>query len=101
MAVNEKLDELAPGALLMEPREVYDAAVLGTTFDGRAIYDAEHVIRCTVNADGMSFEDAVEWHEFNTFCAYAGPKTPLYVNLDFRVDVDSDADYLAARLDDE
>lgn len=85
-----KLDTLIPGALLMEPREVYDEAVVGMTFDGRAIYDAEHVIRCTMNADGMTFEDAVQWHGYNTFVQYAGPKTPLYVNLDFKVDVDED-----------
>ena len=87
MALNDKLDTLVPGALLMEPREVDDDAVVGMTFDSRAIYDSEHVIRCTMNADGMTFEDAVEWHEFNTFCAYMGPKTPLYVDIGFRVDV--------------
>ena len=87
MPLNEKLDELIAGALLMEPRETYDDAVIGTTFDGRAIYDQEHVIRCTVSADGMTFEDAVEWHEFNTFCAYMGPKTPLYVQT-YGFDVD-------------
>lgn len=86
--MNKIIDELAPGALLMEPREVYDDALLGVTFDGRAIYDQEHVIRCTMTADGMTFEDAVEWHEFNTFCVYNGPKTPLYVQLDFKVDAD-------------
>jgi hypothetical protein len=88
MALNEKLDTLVPGALLMEPREVYDDAVIGTTFDGRAIYDQEHVIRGTMSGEDMTFEDAVEWHEFNTFCAYMGPKTPLYVRLDFNVDAD-------------
>jgi hypothetical protein len=41
-----------------------------------------------MTADGMTFEDAVEWHEFNTFCAYEGPKTPLYVQLNFKVDAD-------------
>jgi hypothetical protein len=86
---NPKLDELLPkGALLLEPREVYDDAIIGTTFDGRAIYDSEHVIRCTMNADGVSFEDAVEWHEYNTFTAYQGPRTPLYVDLNFKVDAD-------------
>jgi hypothetical protein len=99
MPVNDKLDTLVPGALLMEPREVYDDAVIGMTFDGRAIYDSEHVIRCTVTSDGMTFEDAVEWHEFNTFCAYMGPKTPLYVNLDFRVDVDDFAGHVGASDD--
>jgi hypothetical protein len=86
--MNKIIDELAPGALLLEPREVYDDALLGVTFDGRAIYDQGRVVRCTVSADGMTFEDAVGWHEFNTFCVYNGPKTPLYVQLDFRVDAD-------------
>lgn len=81
---------LPKDALLLEPREVYDAAVVGATFDGRAIYDADHVIRCTMTADGMSFEDAVEWHSFNTFCAYQGPKTPLFVDIGFKVDVSED-----------
>lgn len=81
MPINEKLDTLIPGALLMEPRETYDDAVIGITFDGRAIYDQEQVIRCTVKGEGMTVEDAVEWHEFNTFCAYMGPRTPLYVQL--------------------
>ena len=86
--INNLLDERIPGALLLEPREVYDRAVLGVTLDGRAIYDSEHVIRCTMQADGMSLEDAVEWHEFNTFCAYMGPKTPLFTRVDFDVLVD-------------
>ncbi len=82
MPVNEKLDELIPGALLMEPREVYDGAVVGMTFDGCAIYLREQVIEAAVAAGDMEWEDAVEWHEFNTFCAYQGPKTPLFVSLD-------------------
>lgn len=82
MPVNEKLDELIPGALLREPREVYDAAVIGATFDGRAIYVRDQVVEAAMEADGMEWEDAAEWHEFNTFCAYHGPKTPIFVSLD-------------------
>lgn len=85
MALNEKLDELIPGALLLEPRETYDGAVIGTTFDGRAVYDSDLVVRFCVDHEGMSYEDAEEWHDFNTFCAYHGPKTPLYVQDQFTV----------------
>lgn len=87
MALNEKLDTLIPGALLMEPRETYDAAVFGMTFDGRAIYDMEQVVRLAVTEEGMSYEDAEEWHDFNTFCAYMGPKTPVYASMPFRIDM--------------
>jgi len=27
----------------------------------------------------MDYDTALEWHEFNTFCAYLGPNTPVYV----------------------
>jgi hypothetical protein len=88
MALNEKLDTLIPGALLMEPRETYDGAVIGTTFDGRAIYDSDLVIRLCVDHEGMSYEDAEEWHNYNTFCAYMGPKTPVYASVPFSVSLD-------------
>jgi hypothetical protein len=80
--LNTLLDERIPGALLIEPRETYDAAVIGVTFDGRAIYDKDQVVLRCIKSEGMSEEDAWEWHEFNTFCAYVGPKTPLYVTGD-------------------
>jgi len=75
---NETIDLEAPGAQVLEPRDVYDAAVIGLTFDGRAIYDRDLVVELTVTKLEMPEEDALEWHEFNTFCAYNGPKTPLF-----------------------
>lgn len=80
--INTLLDERIPGALLLEPRETYDRAVIGVTLDGRAIYNKDQVVLRCIKLEGMSEEDAWEWHEFNTFSAYLGPKTPLFVTDD-------------------
>lgn len=86
---NDQIDELAEkhGAVLrMEPADVYDPAVVafgmgvgdrvGQTF---LVYDRELVIEQAVEHEGMDYETAVEWHEFNTFCAYHGPQTPVFL----------------------
>ena len=32
---------------------------------------------------GLSYEDSVEYLEYNTFSAYVGDKTPIYVDTTF------------------
>lgn len=46
----------------------YDAAFVGMTSDGRAVYDFEKMVQCLVD-DGMEAEEAVEFIEFNTLRA--------------------------------
>jgi hypothetical protein len=41
-----------------------------------AVYDYEKCIRILIERDGMSYEDAVEFFEFNTVGAWAGENTP-------------------------
>lgn len=74
-------------AFRLEPWEVYDAAVVGIgerNGEHFLVYDREAVIRQTMAADGMSYEDAVEWHEFNTFGAHLGASTPVFLHATFR-----------------
>lgn len=95
---NARIDELADEfdieILRMEPADVYDPAVIGFAHDPsdavtRLVYDCDRVIAQAVAFEGMSYEDAVEWHEFNTFCAYMGPTTPLFLR---RLSVEDVAD---------
>jgi hypothetical protein len=30
---------------------------------------------------GMTYEDSMEWLEYNTFGSYVGKRTPIYVNF--------------------
>jgi len=45
----------------------------------RAVYSKKLCIECLV-AQGMDWSQAAEYLEFNTFQAYVGPQTPLFLN---------------------
>ena len=45
-----------------------------------AVYDVARMVRVLTAADGMSFDDAMEYLEFHTFGAWVGDRTPIYVS---------------------
>jgi hypothetical protein len=57
----------------------YDTAIVGITDDGQLVYSKEKMVEITAVVGDMSAEDAWEFLEYNTFCAYVGEKTPLYI----------------------
>lgn len=63
----------------------YDEAIIGPamvwsgqTMDSRLVYDADK-IRDILMKDGMDYEEAREFIEFNIEGAYVGPQTPVLV----------------------
>lgn len=60
----------------------YETAFLGVsqTHDGyqRAVYDIDKCIETLIN-QGMSFEDAQEYFEYNTLGSYIGEETPIFI----------------------
>lgn len=58
----------------------YDKAILGLTDNGQLVYSKEIMVELLMEEDDLSEEDAWEFLEFNTFCAYVGEQTPVYVN---------------------
>lgn len=63
----------------------YDDCVIGLTdsWSGserplRVVYSVDRIIAKLV-LDGMSFDDAEEFFEFNVAGAYVGPRTPVFV----------------------
>lgn len=73
-------------ALRLEPREHYDAAIIGQTRGDFAqpvlVYDEEKVILAAMRALDCDRDEAIDWCEFNVFGAYLGPGTPLYVTVE-------------------
>ena len=60
----------------------FDSSIIGYTTDSgctRVVYDAESMAQTLVD-DGFTYEEAWEYLEFNTFCAYIGEDTPIYMN---------------------
>ena len=46
-----------------------------------AVYDTDKVIDILMKRDKMSYEEAIEFFDFNIVGSYVGEKTPLFVKL--------------------
>ncbi len=59
----------------------YDAALIGITEGPNpvAVYDTELCIKCLIEEDNMTEEDAVDFFYYNTVGSFVGEKTPLYI----------------------
>lgn len=85
MDKKEKIDELLanadPKALVLEPRTTFDRAILGLTSDGRVCYSENKILLALQDVDGMEYEEALEWYEYNTArgITYAGKKAPVII----------------------
>ena len=79
------LEEENPEALLMEPREQFDACIVGLGYrfhDGPlAMYSADKVIGALME-EGMDEEDAEEHFSYNVIGGWVGEGTPIFVRDD-------------------
>ena len=59
----------------------FDEAIIGLHRGGHScvVYDEGKVIDILVDRDGMSFEEAVEYYDFNISGAHMGPNTPIFI----------------------
>tara|TARA_R100000656_G_C3899715_1_gene118493 strand:- start:279 stop:527 length:249 start_codon:yes stop_codon:yes gene_type:complete len=62
----------------------YDEAVLGVarrcTQPDLIAYDVEKIIEILMTRDKMTYEDAVEFFDFNIAGAWMGEETPIFIN---------------------
>ena len=76
--IMEYIESLYPDSLLANG---FDSCIIGITQgtdSGRVVYDVEKMIEVCME-DGMTYEDAYEYLEYNTLCAYVGEYTPVYI----------------------
>ena len=79
--INERATEeesLKPDGFNGDPNG-YDEAIVGITSEGQLVYSREKMIELCAKQGEMDEIDAIEWLEYNTFCAYVGEKTPLFI----------------------
>ena len=58
----------------------FDEAIIGIDMvQERIIYCKQKMVDILVN-DGMEWDDSVEYLEHNTWCAYIGEHTPIYMD---------------------
>lgn len=81
MSIINQLVKENPEALLMEPREDFDQAVVSITTNQEgqvvAVYDEVKIIDVLVD-QGMTEDEAWEYFYFNIEGAYMGKNTPVY-----------------------
>ena len=60
----------------------YDDALIGISEDNRAIYDYELMIEWLMTEEDFTYEDAIEWIDFNTIRAlsYIGEDAPIIMH---------------------
>lgn len=60
----------------------YDSAIIGYTDDQRIVYDFYLMVEHLMTVDNMSFDDAIEFIEYNTIRAipYAGSLAPIVLH---------------------
>jgi hypothetical protein len=80
----EYLEENNPEVLILEPPSL-DAAILGLVDLGDKevlLYSTRKLIEC-FEKEGMSYDEAVEWVDFNVLGAYMGPYTPKFLTVEW------------------
>ena len=67
----------------------FDNAIIGVSMGiscgTKVVYDAEEMARTLVVSEGITEEEAWEYLEFNTFNAYVGDNTPIFVSTSLDV----------------
>ncbi|MBQ9030135.1 MAG: hypothetical protein IJV41_02440 [Oscillospiraceae bacterium] len=70
MKAEEKLLESGYEGVKYLTNYSYDDALIGVTNDDRAVYDFELMIQWLMEKDGFTYEEAVDWIEYNTLRAF-------------------------------
>lgn len=72
-------------ALLLEPRDTFDRALIGISEGGQgpavAVYDVAKCVTALMDMNGWDHDEALEWFDYNTVSAYVGESTPIFVNV--------------------
>ena len=67
----------------------FDNAIIGVSMGissgTKVVYDAEEMARTLVVSEGITEQEAWEYLEFNTFNAYVGDNTPIFVSTSLDV----------------
>ena len=82
--INEVVRSKLPYDALVFDNYAYDNSIIGVSLDGRVIYCFEMMIEELMEEDGISYEEAIEWIEYNTLRSlpYAGEKAPMVVYIE-------------------
>lgn len=76
----EEISEINPEALLCDG---FDEAIIGMAerinLGPVVAYDVDKMLEIMVQRDGMSYEEAMEYFDYNILGAWVGENTPVFI----------------------
>lgn len=76
----EEIAEINPEALLCDG---FDNAIIGMAerinLGPVVAYSVEKILQTMIDRDGMTYEDALEFYEFNILGSWMGENTPIFI----------------------
>ena len=76
----EEVEEINPEALLCDG---FDEAIIGMAerinLGPVVAYDVDKMLEIMVKRDGMTYEEAMEYFDYNILGAWMGENTPVYI----------------------
>jgi hypothetical protein len=76
----EEISEINPEALLCDG---FDEAIIGMAerinLGPVVAYDVDKMLEIMVKRDGMSYEEAMEYFDYNILGAWMGENTPVFI----------------------
>ncbi len=81
MTAIERLEDAGFEDVLLFSNPSYGDALIGVTTDNRAVYEYNAMVDWLIENDDMSYDEAVEWIDYNTLRAlpYYGETAPIVV----------------------
>ena len=79
------INEVAEGAVLLTGLE---SAIIGVTEEfgngPRVLYSKEGIIDILMERDGMEYDEAIEFYDFNILGLYAGEQNPIFLDINLK-----------------
>jgi hypothetical protein len=76
----EEIAEINPDALLCDG---FDEAIMGMAerinLGPVVAYDVDKILNIMVERDGMTYEEAIEYFDYNIIGAWMGENTPVFI----------------------
>lgn len=77
------LDEIAEGAIILDG---FDSCIIGVTEEfgngPRILYSKDMILKVLMDGNDMTFEDALEYYDFNILGLYAGEQNPIFLSTE-------------------
>lgn len=81
MITKDEIAEINPEALFCDG---FDEAIIGIAerpnLGPVVAYSVEKIIDIMMTKDGMTYEEALEYYDYNIACAWLGEYTPIYIS---------------------